>query len=188
MDKIILALLFLKTRTLYDLKTKITSDLSLMYSSSTGSIQSAIKKLLAQGFIDCEETVEESKYKKIYHITESGRTELQNWLNSPFEPARNKNPELAKLYFMGLSDKKERCQRIKEYINSLENYHKNLQAVYGKGLSLTPPPEYSDLFKFQLLTAKFGVDTSAYEIMWLKKLLSELSESEELNESEELSQ
>jgi len=178
MDKIILALLFFQGKTLYEIKEKFSGNLNLMYSSSTGSIQSAIKKLLRDGLISCEEKVENGRYKKLYFITEKGKKELDIWINSPFKEARSRNPELAKLYFMGLSDPVRRLERIREYISSLEKYHAALQTVYEEGLSLHPPEEYRELFEFQLITVKFGVDTSKYEIWWLKKLLLDLENGE----------
>ena len=184
MDKIILALLFYESKTLYELREKFNGNLSLMYSSSTGSIQSAIKKLSKEKLISCEEKVEQGMYKKLYSITEKGKEELGVWINSPFKQAQSKNPELAKLYFMGFSHPEQRAERIREYISSLEKYHAELQGVYNEGLSLTPPEEFREVFKFQLITVKLGLDTSEYEIKWLKQLLSDMkndfSEGEEV--------
>lgn len=178
MDKIILALLFFQSKTLYEIREKLSGSMNLMYSSSTGSIQSAIKKLSDSGRISCEEKVEKGRYKKLYSITEKGREELDKWINSPFKEARSKNPELAKLYYMGLSDPGGRLPRIREYISSLEKYNAALQTVYEEGLSLSPPKEYAELFQFQLITVKLGVDTSRYEIWWLKRLLHDLENNE----------
>lgn len=46
MDNIILGLLLLENRTIYQLRERIRKGMDLMYSSSMGSIQAAIKKLL----------------------------------------------------------------------------------------------------------------------------------------------
>ena len=50
MDNIILGLLLMCNRTIYQLRERIDKGISLMYSSSMGSIQAAIKKLLNCGF------------------------------------------------------------------------------------------------------------------------------------------
>lgn len=178
MDKIILALLFFQSKTLYEIREKFSGNLNLMYSSSMGSIQAAIKKLSRGELIACDEKVENGRYKKLYSITEKGKKELNAWINSPFKEAQNRNPELAKLYFMGLSDPNRRSERILEYISSLEKYHAALQTVYEEGLSLNPPEELRDLFRFQLLTVKFGLDTSKYEIWWFKKLIADMENGE----------
>ena len=51
MDNIILGLLLLSSRTIYQLRERIDKGLNMMYSSSMGSIQAAIKKLLNCGYI-----------------------------------------------------------------------------------------------------------------------------------------
>ena len=66
MDNIILGILLLSSRTIYQLRERIGKGLNMMYSSSMGSIQAAIKNLVNCGYIQYEETVENGKYKKIY--------------------------------------------------------------------------------------------------------------------------
>ena len=106
MEHIILGLLLLSSRTIYQLRERIHKGLNLMYSSSMGSIQAAVKKLLKNGYISYEEAVENGKYKKIYSITDNGKQYFFQWINSPLEIQNAKNPELAKVYFMGFCDKK----------------------------------------------------------------------------------
>ena len=63
MDNIILGLLILESRTIYRLRERIKKGMDLMYSSSMGSIQAAIKRLLDRGYISYSERVENGKYK-----------------------------------------------------------------------------------------------------------------------------
>ena len=113
MDNIILGLLLLSSRTIYQLRERIDKGLNLMYSSSMGSIQAAIKKLLNCGYIKYEEAIENGRYKKIYSITDSGKQNFIEWVSTPMEIQSSKNPELAKLYFMGFSTKKNVNQDYK---------------------------------------------------------------------------
>ena len=108
MDYVILGILLLGNRTIYQLRERIDKGLNLMYSSSMGSIQAAIKKLLDGGYIQYEETVEKGKYKKIYSLTDSGKQRFFEWVNSPIGAYHTKSPELAKMYFMGFSDEQNR--------------------------------------------------------------------------------
>ena len=116
MDNIILGLLLLCSRTIYQLRERIHKGLNLMYSSSMGSIQVAIKKLLHCGYIDYEETVENGKYKKVYRITESGKRYFLEWVNTPIEQQGVRCPGLVKVYFMGFSDKEYREVSIQKYL------------------------------------------------------------------------
>lgn len=64
MENIILGLLMLQSRTIYELRKRINNGLNLMYSCSMGSIQAAIKKLLKNGLISVNETKQNGKLKK----------------------------------------------------------------------------------------------------------------------------
>ncbi len=169
MDNIILGLLILKSRTIYQLRERIAKGLNLMYSDSMGSIQAALKKLLKCGYIQYEEIVENGKYKKVYSITDSGRERFFEWVNSPMTSQNNNNPELAKLYFMGFSDKENRAELLKRYISELKEQHNVLEAICKEGEAM----ELNDIGVYQLASAKYGRDLILFNIEWFQKLLKE---------------
>lgn len=173
MDTIILGLLLLSSRTIYQLRERIDKGLNLMYSSSMGSIQAAVKKLLDSGYIDYKEIVENGKYKKIYSITESGKQFFFIWINSPIDSQHSKNPELAKLYFMGFSDVNCREDSIKAHINYLNEQYLALNAICEEADSVKYPDEHKDIFVYQLACARYGRDLMKFNIDWYKKLLKE---------------
>ena len=113
MENIILGLLLLQSRTIYQLRKRINEGLNLMYSCSMGSIQAAIKKLLKNGYITSNEISENGKLKKIYSITDSGKNYFDSWLISPIDSYAAKNPELSKIYFLGFAEKETRIKLIK---------------------------------------------------------------------------
>lgn len=170
MDTLILGLLILKSRTIYEIREKIKGGLNMMYSDSLGSIQAGIKKLIENGFIIYSEVVEKGKYKKVYTITESGRSYFNVWVNTPIKVAQSKNSELAKLYFMGLSDKNKRAERIKEYVESVKQKKVILDTVYEQGINLQVEDKFKELFEYQLISVKYGVDVLQFEIDWYEKL------------------
>jgi DNA-binding PadR family transcriptional regulator len=174
MDTLILGLLMLQSRTVYEIKEKIKKGMNMIYSDSLGSIQAAIKKLLAGKQIEFAEVVENGKYKKVYSITEAGREYFYQWVNAPIKPVQSKNSELAKLFFMGLSDKNKRVERIEEYIRSIRQMKSILEKVCEIGQSLRVDEEHRDLFDFQLCSAQYGVDAMQFEIDWYQKLADKL--------------
>lgn len=173
MDKIILGLLMIEDCTVYDMKARIEHDMNAMYSGSFGSIQTAVKKLLAAGLIQFREVVENGKYKKIYSVTPAGEEEFAKWANTPMRPNQGKNQELAKLYFMGLSDVKTRRERIEGYLASLWETYFALKAVYDKAAA---DSDKSDASRFMLISEKYAVDSLAFEIEWYEGLLADIDE------------
>lgn len=173
MDNIILGLLLLSSRTIYQLRERINKGLNLMYSSSMGSIQAAVKKLLSCSYISYEEIVENSKYKKIYYITDSGKQNFFEWVNSPIEAQSSKNPELAKLYFMGFSDVEYREASIEAHLNYLNEQYHALNAICAEANGIKISNEHKDILLYQLASARYGRDLMKFNINWYENLLEE---------------
>ena len=133
MDNLILGLLILHPRTIYQLRKRIEEGMQLMYSCSTGSIQAAIKKLLKNGDISIEETIENGRRKKIYCITNKGRETFQQWVDETFITEAPKNAELAKIYFMGFSDENHREERVKKHMRELQGIFAKLDKICQNG-------------------------------------------------------
>ncbi len=174
MDNIILGLLLLSSRTIYQLRERIDKGLNMMYSSSMGSIQAAIKKLLNCGYIQYEETIENGKYKKIYSITESGKQSFTEWITTPLNTQGTKNPGLAKLYFMGFSTKEKREAGLQEYISELQKQYDVLNAICKEMKNVIVSDENKDILYYQFAAAKYGKDFIKFNIGWYQKLLKEI--------------
>ena len=174
MDNVILGFLLLHSRTIYQLRERISQGLNLMYSSSMGSIQAAVKKLLNYQYISYEETVEKGKYKKVYSITDSGKLYFFEWINSPLEIQNVRNPELAKIYFMGFSDKKISEENIKEYLSHLTKQYNALKIICEEADSINAPEEQKDILLYQFAAARYGRDFMQFNIEWYKNLLNEI--------------
>lgn len=178
MDHIILGLLVLCNRTIYQLRERMNQGINLMYSSSMGSIQAAIKKLLNCGYINYEELIDNGKYKKVYCITERGRQHFFEWINSSMEEQIPKNPELAKVYFMGFSDKKNRATIIQQHIRFLKEQHNVLAVICEEGKKIAITEENKDIVNYQFVSALYGRDIIKFNIDWFENLLGKMRNDE----------
>lgn len=174
MENIILGLLILRERTIYQLRERINKGLNLMYSGSTGSIQAAIKKLLKLEYICFRETLEKGKHKKTYSITEDGKKYFLKWVNEPLENANIKSPELVKIYFMGFSDRQSRIRNIEIYIELLKCQYDELCFICQEGENMEVPKVGQDILKYQLVTVTYGRDLLKFNIEWYEKFLSNM--------------
>lgn len=198
MENIILGLLIVRGMTIYEIKTFITNKLDTMCSASSGSIHTAIKKLLVRGAINLCEV----DNKKIYFITSMGREEFNSWIKSPMDIKKAKNIELSKLFFFGLSNSCDRTRLIEEYIKNLKEERKKLLAIkemmvenkdeiISKGLEDLTSDKWNDegikklsnanfeeqvrdVYKFQEFTLDYGLSEIKFEIDWYTKFLKEL--------------
>lgn len=176
MEYIILGLLLLQPRTIYQLRKRINSGLNLMYSCSTGSIQAAIKKLLRGGYIAVEGVAEGGKLKKLYSITEAGGSHFNLWVNSPVDSGAPKYPELTKVYFMGLSEKDKRAELIESRIADLRKSYAELTAICKEGERLSSEAPANEVLYYQLQTARYGRDLVRFNIEWYNALLKDIGD------------
>ncbi|MBE6024970.1 MAG: PadR family transcriptional regulator [Cellulosilyticum sp.] len=199
MEKLILGLLMMCGMSVYEMKAYIQKRLSTVCSASSGSIHTAIRKLLEKEFV----TVSEVDHKKIYSITEEGRKDFQSWMQKPMESGKAKNMEFSKLFFFGMSKSEERRNLIMDYIKQLEEELAILEALNeaydGKqdqilkesykricdndwnenGIKqLGNTDELQDTVKeiqrFQHLYLKYGIDSIKFEIKWYYDFLKEM--------------
>lgn len=149
-----------------------------MYSSSMGSIQAAVKKLLNCGYINYEEMIDNGKYKKVYGITESGKQHFYEWINAPIEKQSPKNPELAKIYFMGFSDKKNRETNIQQHLLYLKEQYNVLETICESAKNIDVSEEQKDILNYQFASALYGKDIIKFNIDWFEQLLGKMRNGE----------
>ncbi|WP_167955568.1 PadR family transcriptional regulator [Anaerosporobacter faecicola] len=201
MEKIILGLLMLRGMSAYDLKRAICRNFDTMCSNSSGSIHTAIRKLLEKGCI----AYQEKEKKKLYYITELGREEFLQWLGHPMDYTKVKNMELSKVYFLGLAPKEKRKELIREYITDLQEAYDQLRGLWklttentemilaqardtmqqdewnGEGIkkicdNRTLQELTEEIYQYQMEILKYGMDSICFEIEWYHKLYERCKE------------
>jgi DNA-binding PadR family transcriptional regulator len=203
MDMLILGMLALFRLTVYEIRGLIAKNFKDICSDSMGSIQAAIKKLLAAEMITYEEYVEKSVNKKRYSITGKGRQALAQWLMVPADISGGKNKELGKLLFIGLVPEENRMRLVEDMIaQTRESLSYLLEVQSSIDLSsqkkaveyLDKDPEYRagieaitrsadmeknarDIEFFQLATLEYGLDYMRFNIAWLEKLKAKMEGS-----------
>ena len=136
----------------------------------------SIKKLLKSGCTVFDEKIENGKVKKLYSITLEGKRQFDLWVNSSIDIGNAKNPELSKIYFMGLAEKETRIKLIEKHIDDLKIVYSDLEKICSEGDVLSNEMQENEIFYFQLQTAKYGRDLMKFNIKWYKKLLKNIKE------------
>ena len=197
MDKIILGILMLHRMTAYELRNVIRNNFKSMCSDSLGSIQAALKKLFMSEMVTFEELVEKGVNKKRYAITDIGQKALIKWIRVPIDISKTKNLDIGKLLFMGYVSENEQKNLIDKIIDSLEEEYtalkklresihieKERETLENRLLIDTEYQEriknlnkendisenIKEISKFTLATLDYGIDITAFNIEWFKKL------------------
>lgn len=181
MEYLILGLLILSPMTGYELQQFIRKNLALICSHSAGSVQTALSKLEKDGKVTVSEASEGRRRKKIFSITDAGRSAFSSWVAQPMQADKVKNMELSRLFFTGLAQPEERLAALRDYIRQLKEARGVLWAIQEYFQQLDPqelPPgiDWSQVLRFQGYTIQYGIAAADFEISWYSRLLHELEE------------
>ncbi|MFZ5965709.1 MAG: PadR family transcriptional regulator [Bacillota bacterium] len=163
LEYIILGFLMYGEKSGYDLKQCMLKSTSNFFDASFGSIYPALKKLEAKGFISLRETVEGGKYKKLYAISEHGKSDFMNWLGQPVNFSKTRPDHLVKIFFFGFLPKEKAVENLKAFIKEVEPVL-NMLKEHENGAK-----EKADFF--QLNTLLFGINYYEFVINWSNHLL-----------------
>jgi PadR family transcriptional regulator, regulatory protein AphA len=171
---VILGLLALRVMTVYEINKALERGVSLFYSASFGSINTAISKMLEKGWVSGEEKVENGRNKRVFHLTPAGMDAFQDWLNSEIEAEKVKDPALTRLYFMGFAPAAERIRVLETHIQKLRQTLGKLELIHQQAAEIETPPGLEDARRFQLFTLDYGRAFYAFNIAWYQNLLETL--------------
>ncbi|MFI3283989.1 MAG: helix-turn-helix transcriptional regulator [Erysipelotrichaceae bacterium] len=178
MANIILGLLLLQPMSGYEITTFIKKQLSLICSSSAGSLQIALNKLLDQGYISYHKVSDGGKYKKIYSIEEAGKQHFHQWIAQPMQPEKTKDMQLSKLFFLGFASPLERKESIQAYIQELKQTMEILVVVknHFNDFKNTQTSIEQDVLQYQTYTIEYGIASCLFEIEFYQNLCQKMEE------------
>lgn len=156
---------------LYDLKVGFSRSLSLFYSSSLGSIQVAVHKLLKEGLIELHERSAKGRGKITYRITEAGRRYFLDQFTAPIPQARMEEIILARYHFLGLVERKKRVEVLHFLIQTIEASLNELLAVKATYANVEFPQEWREVAYYRLATADYGIAAHQTGLAWFKEQL-----------------
>lgn len=174
----LLGLLSYRSMTGYDLKKLFDASISNFWYASLSQIYRELGVLEDKGFLTS--TIEQQNDrpdKKIYSITETGRTAFKDWMkNFPEKISKEKRDEFTLRVFFGSNlSKEEMAVEFKRFRKEKEdqiNEVKNLYLLSDKMGSMTESFQAEKLYwKFVLRRAQMTLETM---IVWANECLEEL--------------
>jgi len=122
LENIMLGFLMQKEMSGYDLKQWMAECTSYFFDASFGSIYPALKRMEDKGYIVCRETVEGSKFKKLYSITEAGKSYFLGWLEKPITFTKSNHSYLVNIYFYNHLPIEKATANLKQFAEVLEQH------------------------------------------------------------------
>lgn len=161
----------------YDLKKFFSLSFSYFSGLSYGSIYPALKQMEREGLISMRMEIQDgAPNRKIYTITEAGRTAFTGALKTPLAADRVKSPFLARLFFFTFLQPQERLESACQYLESVRQAQKELEAIDSQ--------VKNEADRYQYLCYQFGVRMYQDLVRNLSDVVTAL-ESDMANSNEE---
>lgn len=164
---VILGLLNSQERTGYEIKEVIETRLKYFFDGTVGMIYPTLKKLEQEGRVEKKQVIQDGKpNKNIYSITDEGRNDFLNYLNSATDEEILKSDFLVRIYFGKNLEKSKLEAIILQEINRKKRNLEDLQNHFDKWTTTGMDP-------LQMIGYKYGI---AYYNAVLKVLNESLEE------------
>ncbi|WP_077610351.1 PadR family transcriptional regulator [Clostridium sp. Marseille-P2415] len=180
LEFIILGFLMNGEKSGYDLKQWMTYSTSYFFDASFGSIYPALKRLESKRLVLFHESVEGSKYKKVYRITESGKEAFLNWVAEPVLFEKSRQDHLVKIFFYEFLPKENAIANLKALVKMIEPVVRDLISQREDAAE-----KYDkDRYFYRYATMAYGIDYYNFVLKWCGDLITELETNPEAGRSE----
>jgi len=159
----------------YDLKKAFDTSVQHFWPADQSQIYRTLARLEEQGWAEIEVVHQDNRPdRKVYHITEEGRTELRRWLTSPLPPREVREASLIQVFFAGqLSDEEilEMFEQEAEHLRAiLERYDQVPQESAPYAEMVDSPRETF----FWMLTLECGIVNMRAHLGWVESVIERI--------------
>lgn len=174
----ILGFLAYKEMTGYDLTKAFDSSVRFFWHAQKAQVYQTLDKLEKQGFVTHERVVQDTRpNKKLYTITDDGRTAFLTWLAEGSGDIDFKSSLLMKLFFSGNLPIEQAIEHLEQFSADCEAFVEDMQQIpqaiekYSRSAPAADP-------LFWGLTADFGARYMRMCIEWAQDSIKKLEASQ----------
>ena len=159
----------------YDLNKVFATTIQHFWTTDQSQIYRTLYKLEEEEKVQVETIIQEDNpNKKVYHITESGKVDLHNWLVQPLASPPVREAWLGQLFFSYQLDNATVIQVLESYVAEVEQHLRALEALQAVFPSREARAHIGREYQFQLLTLDYGLDVQRFQMEWFKRAIKEI--------------
>lgn len=178
LNHILLGFLSYGPKTGYELKSLMDHSTQHFWHAQHSQIYTTLRKLREQGFVWAEEPdAADPLNRRVYHLTDAGRSEFHRWLAQPHTDLEQiKHELLVRVFFSGSRDRNQVLEELRFqrrlHQQQLDYYQNQGPEVWREKLPFTP--EIFNEIPFWLSTLEFGVAYEEMTLAWLDRQIARL--------------
>ncbi len=166
----------------YELHKAFEASLGFFWQATQSQVYRELNAMEQGGFLSSERVIQEERpNKRVYSITDAGRSELMQWLSSPGTDIDNalnvRSAFLMRIFFAGEVDSNAVISMLREY---REKCAEGLRGLGGVPNSIA---EYGELIddeskmQYWKITALYGEEFYRVGMLWAEKAITLLEGS-----------
>jgi PadR family transcriptional regulator, regulatory protein AphA len=168
----------------YDLVQAFRLSMVHYWHAHPGQIYPTLERMEGDGWIAGREVIQRGRpNKRVYSITAEGRRVMLEWLASPYEPFKMKNPPLLKSRFLGHLGADGAREKYAEMRRAMTAYLEELRG-YDRAIAEKGGP-YDDVnMMFVYFTLRRGIEFAKSEVEFCDWAMAEIDRHRNLFERE----
>jgi PadR family transcriptional regulator, regulatory protein AphA len=159
----------------YDLKKIFDSSIRHFWSADQSQIYRTLARLTEQSIVEMEKVPQDDRPdRKVYHITDAGRTALRAWLAGPAPMDEPRSAPLIQVFFAGMLSNEEILAKFEEYAEImrviLSRYEQVPEQIGPFQKDIASPRENF----FWMLTLENGIANMKANLAWAESVIVKL--------------
>lgn len=163
----------------YDLNKLFKHVIEFFWSTEQSQIYRALYRMHDQGWVEIELVMQDDNpNKKIYHLTDTGRAELNEWLRTAHDVPFSRQAWLAQLFF---SDELSPEDLIRQLEVHIVDAQRNLDILVERGSLERAVTRFEEEgfrkgYLVRPMTLDYGIRRYRFEIEWAQDMITFIRE------------
>lgn len=159
----------------YDLKKAFDQSIQHFWPANQGQIYTTLATLKDAGLVDQEIIEREGRLDvKLYHITDTGREELHQWLSTPLPSQDFREAFLVQVYFGSKLSDDEFVDLLQHEIQATERILSIYDSIYQSYVEKLESKEGSRSLFLKLMPLEFGILYNRNFLDWLNSFVKRM--------------
>ncbi len=175
------ALLVVEPMTGYDLHKQFESSVGHVWHAPDSQIYPELKRMESEGLLEGEEIPWGPRGKKRqYHVTEEGKAAFRNWMDTPLEYARTRDPAHLKAAYMEWADPDAARAQLRAHIThhagllgqwreKVKEIEDGTSAMLNRRLANSPKADREKINAYKAYTYEGLMSQAEAEIAWARR-------------------
>jgi PadR family transcriptional regulator, regulatory protein AphA len=149
----------------YDIKTAVDRSTRFFWAASYGQIYPELRRLEGEGLIAGEDAPNGARGRRVYELTDAGRTALEDWLLGASTTIEYRDESLLRLFFADALPRQQALDLLEARKRGHEAYLDVLRTIEARA---GDDPDFVDL------VLRWGIDFNEWGRQWCEQQLQRL--------------